>query len=254
MIKKLGALFFLLSIILPGLISAQQTKFDIANEYLTDREYRQALSIYHEIAAEDYHSGALWLNMGIAYTRLDSLGKAKFYFLKAKNYPETGDLASESLIYIEDRLSRRSAVLPPLPWQQFLDWQAESFGIRGLVITALFLFIMASGFFIGSWFYREKSTLLLRTGTGTLLFSLFFFTCSLIIHYQNQRFGTGVVVERQNQFYSSPDPESATISTAYEGYQLSVDYKMSEDYEDWFYIRTENGQYGWIPRDAVMVF
>lgn len=254
MIKRLVTFFFLLMIFLPCLLSAQQTKFDIANEYLSDSEFRQALSIYHEIANEEYHSGALWLNMGIAYTRLDSLGKAKFYFLKANSYTETRELASESLTYVEDRLSRRSAVLPPLPWQQFLNWQAETLGLKVLVITALFLFIIASAFFIASWFYRNRSIFLRRAGIGTLLFSLFFFACSFIIHYQNERYGTGVVVERQNQFYNSPDPESAIISTAYEGYQLEVDRKISNDHQGWLYIRTENGRYGWISQDAVLVF
>jgi hypothetical protein len=233
--------------------AGQQARFDDANSLLEESSYREAIDVYKSIADDGYHSGALWLNMGIAYSYLDSLGVAKYYLMKAEKYSETRELAAGALDYVDNRFSRRSAVLPPLPWDRFLESLSEKIGTKGLIFIALFFLYLGVALMIGSWFRYDLHKFLRYSGYSVLGISAIFFMFSLIFNYQDNRFGTGVMVERQGQVFQQPEEESSVVSTAFEGYTMRVDFKRSEDFPDWKYVRLENGMYGWIKEDGLMV-
>jgi hypothetical protein len=235
-------------------VAAQQSRFDEANDLLEESNYRDAIELYKTIADNGYHSGPLWLNMCVAYSHLDSLGMAKFYLLKAEKYSETRELAGEALDYINERFSRRSAVLPPLPWDRFFQSLSENTGIRGLVFIALFFLYLGAGLLIWSWFRYDLHKFLRYSGYSMLGVAVVFFAFSLIVNYQDNRYGTGVMVDRQGPVYQQPREESSVVSTAYEGYTLRVDFRRSEEYPEWKYVRLENGMYGWMKEEGLMIF
>lgn len=233
---------------------AQQSQFDEANNLLEESNYREAIQIYLSIADEGYHSGALWLNMGYAYTRIDSLGMAKYYLLKAEKYPETKILATEALEFVNNRFSRRSAVLPPLPWDRFFRALSDTPGVRGLVFISLFFLYAGAAFVIASWFRYDLRKFFRNSGYITLGIAAVVFLFAVIVNYQDNRFGTGVMIDRQGPVFQYPREESAVITTAYEGYMMQVDFRESRDYPEWKYIRLENGMYGWIREEHLRVF
>ena len=94
--------------------SSPQALFDRANEELKDGRYQQAISLYQQLEKNNQWSGALFLNLGISYQRIDSLGKAKFYYLKSAQFEETESKADRALTFIEDKFSHQSATLPGL--------------------------------------------------------------------------------------------------------------------------------------------
>jgi len=246
--------FILLMVSFPALLFAQQNRFDEATDLLEDSQYREALEIYQEIENQGYESGALWLNMGIIYTQLDSPGMAKFYFLRSSTYPETKQLANESLDYVDSRFSRRSAVLPALPWESFFESLNNSIGVRGLFLIGLFFLNTAAALFIASWFYHKQGSLLRNTGTAVIIASALFMIAGGYVDYLNDRFGTGVMVQERTQVYQQPDTESNTVSTAFEGYKVQVDHHKSKGSDGWHYVRLENGLFGWIDGENIRVF
>lgn len=233
---------------------AQQSAFDEANSLLEEGNYQQAADRYKSIADEGYESGALWQNLGVAYSRLDSLGKAKYYFLRAMNYSETEDRAEQALAYVNNRFPRQSAVLPPLPWIRFFNYLSNSIGLRTIALTALFFLYTGVALKVGSWFRVDLKKSLSYAGYGAIIFSAILFICSVIIHYQENRYSTGVMVDRQGPVYQQPSQNTSAVSTAYEGYTMQVDEKESAKDPDWKYVRLENGMYGWIESDHIMIF
>jgi tetratricopeptide (TPR) repeat protein len=233
---------------------AQQSRFDEANILLEESNYREAIQLYKSIAEDGYHAGALWLNLGYAYTQIDSLGMAKYYLLKAEKYPETRQLASEALDFVNNRFSRRSAVLPPLPWDRFFLALSDVPGVRGLVYIALFFLYAGAAFVIASWFRYDLRKLFRYSGYTSLGIAAVFLLFSVIVHYQDNRYGTGVMVARQGQVFQYPRTESAVITTAYEGYTMRVDFRESREYTEWKYVRLENGMYGWVQEELLKVF
>ncbi|REL25053.1 SH3 domain-containing protein [Rhodohalobacter sp. SW132] len=233
---------------------AQQNRFDEATNLLEEQRYADAIESYKSIADDGHVSGALWLNLGVAYAHLDSLGKAKYYLMRSAEFPETESMARESLDVVENRFSRRSAVLPMLPWDRFFQWADEYFGSVTLLILGLILLNVGAGFVLAAWFrpgYKKPFKYLSIT-SGAL--AAVFMSVSLYVDYQNARYETGVTIDRQSSVYSRPDTQSAVEATAYEGYTMRVDLRESESEAGWFYIRLENGRFGWIEENAVLTY
>lgn len=234
-------------------LPAQQASFDRANTLLEENEYAEALRIYHSIADEGHESGALWLNMGIAYSQIDSLGVAKYHLLKAKQFEETAELADEALLYVNDRFSRQSAVLPALPWDKFFQFLSNTLGLNAIVITALLFFYCAVGLLIWSWFRSDLKTVLQKGSYLSFSLMALLFLFSWVIYYQESRYSTAVMVERQSVVHERPNESSSVITTAYEGYTMRVDFKTGADHPGWNYVRLENGMYGWVKKDGLKI-
>lgn len=248
-------IFFILIIIISSFWGAeavaQQSRFDEANTLLENGEYSQAIDIYKSINMEGYESGALWLNLGISYTQLDSLGMAKYSFLKASEFPETSERSADALNYVNERFPRQSAVLPQLPWIRFLSSVEQAPGVTALTLIAFFFLYVGTALLIASWFRADlrrffRFSSYISFGTSALLIILI-----SIITYRAERYDSAVMVHRQQAVHQQPVETSAIISTAYEGYMMQVDHKESERAEEWYYIRLENGMYGWIKKDAL---
>ena len=62
-----------------------------------------------------------------------------------------------------------------------------------------------------------------------------------------------MLVIEETSVMERPSTDASLISKAYEGYDLTVDYKKSGTEPSWYYIRLGNGQYGWIKVDGVKV-
>lgn len=251
---RLFLIIFLISGGLLQTVSAQQARFDEATDLLEMQEYREAIDLYRSIADDGYSSGALWLNMGIAYSRLDSLGVSKYFLLKASDYRETHELAEEALTYVNERFSRRSAVLPPLPWDLFFESLARSPGKQNLFIFGFLLLYGGVGFMIAGWFTVNRQQLWKWSAIALIALSALVFASALYINYLDTRFGTGVLTDRQSVVHQQPDPDSGAVSTAYEGYTMRIDHRRSEGENGWYFVRLENGMTGWIDRDVLMTF
>lgn len=251
---KVFTLYSLVWLLLGTAAFAQQSRFDEANTLLEESQYRDAIALYKSIADDGYRSGALWLNLGVAYSQLDSLGVAKFYLLKAETYSETKQLAREGLEFVNDRFSRRSAVLPPLPWDRFFEYLADRFGLMMIALTAMFILYIGVALIIGSWFRKDFRKLLRKSGAAIIGLSAILFIFALIINQQQNRYGTGVMIDRQASVFQQPSEESAVVSIAYEGYTMRVDFSESNGVENWKYVRLENGMFGWVNENSLMIF
>lgn len=233
---------------------AQQTRFDRGSSLLEEGRYQESIDVYRSIAESGYQSGALWLNLGVAYARIDSLGMAKYYFLRAEKYQETEERAANALAYVNNRFPRQSAVLPTLPWIRFINFLSDSFGLRAIALTALVLLYAGVAMKIGSWFRVDLKKVLSYSGYAAIGLSALLFICSVIINYQENRYATGVMIHREGTVYEQPNEDASIVSTAYEGYTMQVDKTESEGRGEWKYIRLENGMYGWIEEDQIRFF
>jgi hypothetical protein len=215
-----------------------------------------AIKQYKQIHDEGHVSGALWLNMGVAYTQLDSLGKAKFYLLRAAEFSETEELASQSLEVIENRFSRRSAVLPMLPWDRFFNFLDDFLGISGLMIVGLLFLNTTAALVLAAWFRPALRPSFKKLSIASTALSFLFIFFSVFLSLQEDWYDTGVTVAEEAIVYDRPTAESAEVSTAYEGYTMRVYNEESAEApdENWYYVRLANGLYGWIDRDAVLSY
>lgn len=239
-----------------GLIEAQnssQLLFDRANDALKAGDYRKALDIYSELEKGEQISGALFLNMGISYVELDSLGKAKYYFLKASRFDESREQAVQGLEYVEQRFSRQSAVLPKLPWDKAVDWLRLNVGAATLLGIAIILINLGVFAYVTTWFWPMYERPMQRSGLISSAIGILLLVLSFYVQYVDNRYNEAVMVNRQANVWERPDREATVVSQAYEGYSFTVDEYQSKEHPGWSYVRMSNGLYGWIPDNQIMV-
>lgn len=234
----------------------QQAAFDQATTLLEEQQYRDAINQYKSIPQEGYESGALWLNLGIAYAQLDSLGKAKFYMLRASEFNETEELARQSLAVVENRLSRRSAVLPMLPWDRFFEFLDHYPGRTGLMVIGLLFLNLTAAFMLAAWFRPALKIFFKRLSSVSVVLACLFIFFSIFLSVQDGWYDMGVTVKDEATVYDRPSADSAVVSTAYEGYTMRVHtYEQAPEADgDWYYVRLANGLYGWVDQQAILTY
>lgn len=245
-----------LSILFFSMSQAQQSPqllFDEANTLLENNDFADAMTIYRQIEQGDEVSGALFLNMGIASTQIDSLGLAKYYFLMAMEFESTHDAAIEALEYVESQFSRQSATLPKLPWDKAVDLLIDGPGSTGVFFIGITLIIIAVGFVLIQWFniifLRKLSSIVSTLSiTGILILMLAFY-----IDYVDHRYSEAVIITGEVQVKQKADETSDLVSLGYEGYSITIDDLKSKEIEGWIYIRLGNGQFGWIENKGVKI-
>jgi len=245
--RSVMVLFFILFSF--GDVSAPQNAqlmFDQANTLLQDNDFIGALESYRNIEQIGEVSGPLFLNMGIASMEIDSLGLAKFYFLKAKNFSVTRSQADEALEFVNSQFSRQSAMLPKLPWDRAVDGLKAGIGATGIFILGFFMISISVIVIIINWFYPiqipKKPTIIVTAATLSLLTVILAF----YVDYVDQRYKEAVIIVKEMPVSSQPIDNADLVSIAYEGYSITVDTFTSENADGWYYIRLGNGQFGWI--------
>ncbi|MEX1062563.1 MAG: SH3 domain-containing protein [Balneolaceae bacterium] len=238
----------------PAVVQAQQQEFDKANELMKENRIEEAVSLYKSIEREGYRSGKLYFNMGLASLYQDSLGLAKYYLLQAADYADTREKANRSLHHVDEQLDRHSAVLPKLPWERFSDWLLSAFGVAGLLVIGILLLNLGVGTVIFSWFSDTASRWMKRAGYSAGTISFILICTSFFLQHHVNRFDTGVMIYDQSPVYEQPSDKAASISTAHEGYTMTVDRNESREREGWYYVRLQNGMYGWIEDRRIKTF
>lgn len=230
-----------------------QALFDNANEMLQQGNYQQALSLYHDLEERNTISGALFLNIGISYQRIDSLGKAKFYFLKASQFEETEQRAQEALNFVESQFSRQSAVLPKLPWDVATDWLQEYIGAKNMLLIGIIVLNIGVLLFIGHWFLQFYPKILRISGLSLVGVALLIIATSFYTQYISERYSKAVMVTEKISVLEKPTEDAPVVSRAYEGYTFTVDHRRSKSQQQWTYVRMTNGLYGWIPNSEILI-
>lgn len=230
-----------------------QAVFDRANQQLQSANYSKALSLYRQLEAKNTVSGALFLNMGIAYQRVDSLGKAKYYLLKASRFEETESQAKEGLQFVESQFSRQSAVLPKFPWDVAVDWLRHNIGASNILLIGIILLNIGVILYVVRWFVEWYPGLLRIFGLSTVVVSLLFISCSFYADYVGNRYSKAVMVTEQAPVLENPQEDASLISQSFEGYTFTVDHHRSQRADQWSYVRMSNGLYGWIRSSDIRV-
>lgn len=254
-LRRAATVLALAAILLPAEARAQttqaqsgpQNRFDRANRLLQDEDIYEALQAYRGLESEGHRSGALFLNMGIAYTRIDSLGMAKYYFMKSRTYPETRQMARQALDNLQNRFSRQSAVLPKLPWQQAVEWIQQNIGSSALMSGGLLLLNLGVVLIVVHWFRDRWKLLLRRGGLALVSAGLMLAVLSFYSSHVDRRYSPAVMIDEQANVMERPGNDAPIVSQAFEGYTLTVDHRRSAESEGWSYVRLSNGMYGWIP-------
>lgn len=234
--------------------SDAQLQFAEANQLIIDARYTEALERYRKIESGGDVSGPLYLNMAISATWMDSLGVAKYYFLKARKFAEVRVAAEEGLRFAEDNLARRGARLPELAWTRLSTVLLFEMNYYFYAILGVILFNLGGLLFAVHWL-RTGNQIVVKITSIVLLISSFILVIGAIsMDNRSARYNLGIQIDRELQVHEQPDSTSEIVQTGFEGYQYIIDKKTRVESPGWSYVRMTNGTSGWVQSNVLLKF
>lgn len=241
-----------------------QNLFNKGNFLIEEQNFSEAVAIFQEIQSAGYHSGPLYLNMAVSYVHLDSLGKSLCYFKKGAGFRETAAMAQRGILFIEEQVQLRGALLPRLPWYLFIDHLL--FGLKPAFWISLSLILLNGGALVlfAGWWKNTPRWIRLSggsiAGAGLLLLLFYISTYAFSLNYQQ-----GVVIDREVVLLNEPPLTHLTEEEkrmkkerdpdiALEAYRITLDKRKSKEEVGHFYIRLQNGVTGWVPESSLCLY
>ncbi len=224
--------------------------FTLGSQYLQDKDAVGASRILSELDESGFENGPLLINLGIAYTQLDSLGLAKYYFTRAGRYTEVKTQSETGLTFVNQQLQRRASGLPILSLNRIQNRFIASYDAFLAILLPLLLLHAGAGILI--WHFYASRIWKQHASTVLLSLSLLTFIGYAVAANYINRFELAVMIRQEALLREAPAEDSATLIPTFEGYDLRVDRKRSTD--EWVFVVLINGSSGWLPASSVRTY
>lgn len=251
-IPKSAVMVFILGLSLfsPHLKAADnQALYTAAQHAYQSMDYPKAISLYQQILASEYSSSEVFFNLGNAYFKTDSIGRSIQYYEKARKI--VGD--EEDLMHnLKMAHSKTVDKIEPMPefvvtstWKNIVNqfsadsWANYTLINFALVFVALMLFHLVQQSHLKKTFFSLAVLLVLLSG----LFYLLAKGRTIADNSINQ----GVLILTSASVKSAPQLNSTDIFVIHEG----TVFKIIEQQTNWIKIRLDNGNLGWIQKNAI---
>lgn len=231
-----------------------QAEFNRGNFLFEQQQYIEALEIYREIVEKGYESGPLFLNMGMTYAYMDSLGLAIFYFTKAHSFRQTRQQAETALAFVEAQLSQRQTIIPELATFRLNRYLFFELGHFIPLLTALILLNLAVLFWVSVWFLKKYGLFLKGLALTFFLTAIVSATTGFYILANEDGIEHGIFIENGHAVYSSPDMDTDPIFLIFQGYTFFRDTEKSPEGSGWSYIVMSNGIEGWVRNRGFRIY
>ena len=220
-----------------------------AAEAYQDKQYTLAFDLYQELIQEGFVSPALYYNMGNVCYRQHKLGLAILYYEKAlKLAPRDREIQANLALAKSQQLDQ----IDPLP-DFFLDrWQGALQSLFSSnawsVIGAITLWVGVGGLIL--WILgreRKQRKWGFIVGVSLVILSILpFYLASSRAQFERNS-GTAVLLEAEYGLRSAPEESSKVLVPLHEGVKLVILDRIG----DWFKVKLEDGEQGWLPEKAL---
>jgi hypothetical protein len=226
------------------------TRFRMATEALTAQDPVTASRELGALEREGYANGPLFVNLGIAYTQMDSLGLAKYYFTKASRYADVAEQSKTGLAFVNGQLLRRASGLPVLSLNQMLNRILWAYPARTVLLVPLVLLNLGIALLIWHWFVPAEWKAALSW--ACLVVSVIAFIVVASATAYRTQYGLGVVIQREGTLREEPSATAEAVLPVYEGYDVRIHRDATVD--GWTKVTLINGSTGWLPSRGVRAY
>ena len=224
-------------------VASLSDSLKVANDMCRDGQMAQAIDTYEMILESGYSSAELYYNLGYAYFKQGSLGRAILNFERSKRLNPTDEdvLTNLELAYSQtDKLEIEEPFFIVTFWQGIRD----SMGSDGWAWLFVVLFVVA---LVGvALFVVSASVAMRKAGFFSALVLLILAVIALAIS-MNKRSeildgSEGIILSSSVSLSTSPDKNGNEMAVLHEGTHVTVISTLGE----WSEVRLKDGNVGWL--------
>lgn len=240
----------LLILILPISIFAFDGKeiFNKATGLYNAGQFEQASNIYIELLDSGYKNSIIYYNLGNSYYRLNKIPQAILNYERAKLLDPLNDDIEFNLKLANLKIIDK---FEPLPKLFFIEWYEELLNLANsdtwayasialIWITLLFVFLT---FWFSFPFSVKKS--LFMTAVITFIIGVFTMFMTFRVSIKEELKNHAVIFVPSVYVKSSPDNNATDLFILHEGTKV----QLLESINDWYEVKIQNGNVGWIQKN-----
>lgn len=222
--------------------------FKAANEAYEAGQYQDALDRYEALLAEVTHFSSEY-NAGNAAYKLGKLGVARLHYERASLLDPGHAGLEANMALLESKIVDRIVEVPTLGLKDWLRTWLGAEQLRGWLLWALVCWCLAWGLWMARWHKTRpasRSTVGFL-GAGSMVLACIGLAGAYASHKRIQAPQRVVVMVDRTDVRSTPSSSGTVLFQLHEGATAC----LLHDNEGWQEIQLDNGNVGWISRDAV---
>ena len=217
---------------------------DSAEIYFKNTQYDKAINAYNKIIASGEESAALFYNLGNAYYKNNNIPLAIANYERAKRLAPN----DEDIIF-NLRLAKTQTIdkVSSIPVFFLTDWYNR---ITGITTTNKWAYISIVSFLLSLslllFYFFSRSVQIKKLTFLTASFLLLISLVSMASSYNQKKLNFdrrfAIITTPSVSIKGSPDESSTNLFVLHSGTKLQV----LDQIQDWYKIKIENGEIGWI--------
>lgn len=244
---KLALLYFTISIVIQSFLIASPPIAKEAELFYKQQNYQLALTKYNQLLKTNNNNANLLFNTGNTYFKLNKMGYAIGYYLKALNIaPSNKDYLynlnlARKFIQDEDKNKKNTIIKKALNRVSNIKYKTSQY----LVLLCISFLLTSLFFLIKEKQKKELFTNLVALSLFSVILSGFLFIYKLNLNNTL----TAVVIEKKIAAHSGPSEKLPTLFYIHEGKTCTI----KSNNPNWTEIKLSNGFIGWIPSNTLFI-
>lgn len=236
------------AILMSPFVIAQTEQFEFANNAYIEGDFELAAATYEEISKE-HNCFELEYNLGNCYYKLEEVGKTILHYERAKLIDPLNDDLRANILLADLRVIDKIEPLPGVGIDKMLGvlFAGKKFGLWLILSLSTWTF----GFILIAIRLKRPNSLLhpfTKSGATILISASLLFTFFLYsTHQRISHSACAVIMEDKVDVMSNPSNSGIKLFHLHEGSRGCI---QSEE-GDWVEIRLDNGNVGWLPKEAI---
>ncbi|MBN1871998.1 MAG: tetratricopeptide repeat protein [Candidatus Omnitrophica bacterium] len=229
-----------------GSVTQAKNIFYLGNVSYDKEDFKDAIAQYEEVLRTGYESGELYYNLGNAYFKNGSLGKAIVNYLKAKRFmPGDEDLRS-NLSYARS-LIREGVVSPKFSWFESLFLRVvDAFSLNGITLVTACVYFALSAVFILSILFKNLRPKI-NYAAASLALSLLLCIAIGISKFNGEVLEKKAVITAEAADSKFEPFEDATIFFRLNEGETVI---IVDERDNWYKVKRPDGRQGWIKTEV----
>jgi tetratricopeptide (TPR) repeat protein len=247
--KGFVSLLFLLVTSLQLFAGKAEDLFAEGNKAYQAKDFPRAVELYEQLAADGYKSADLEYNLGNAWFRQGSTGRAILHFERALVLEPKHQAAAKNLAFLRSKIKTDIEPLPDFFLKKWWNSAQLALGATGMGLFAMLLWWAGFGA-LAVWLMgksRQQKKWGLIAGVCLLVVSLLPFALAMSRTIYEKNSGAAILVQKTAILRSAPEDGSQEVLTIAEGTKL----KQITQLEGWWQVSLENGETGWLPEQSM---